>query len=136
MQKGLLIADVMASVCQSGIRLMSHLSILPTVFTRLDWLEQSLRDEGFTVHRDASLPIFGATQRVDLLASMASTHPIAWLRRPDGTIEMCGDLQRITLHAGLNRLLQRVSRRYSLLEAMDQIQQLDSFDAEVSLTTA
>ena len=116
---------------------MSHLSILPTVFTRLDWLEQSLRDEGFPVHRDASLPIFGARpQHVDLLAKLASSRPLAWLRRPDGAIEMCGDLQRISLQAGLNRRLQRVSRRYALLEAMDQIQQLDSFDAEVSLTTA
>jgi hypothetical protein len=47
-----------------------------------------------------------------------------------------GDLQRISLHTGLSGRLQRVSRRYALLEAMDQIQGLDPAVAQVSLTSA
>ena len=117
---------------------MSHLSILPTVFTRLDWLEQSLLDEGFTVGRDALLPVFGKdSQVVDLLARVDQSHPLAWVRREeDGAIEMLGDLQRISLHTGLSGRLQRVSRRYALLEAMDQIQGLDPAVAQVSLISA
>ena len=115
---------------------MSHLSILPTVFTRLDWLEQSLVDEGFTVGRGASLPVFGRDpQAVDLLASIDSSHPLAWVRRHDGSITMVGDLQRISLHTGLSGRLQRVTRRYALLEAMDQIQRLDPATAQVSLSS-
>ena len=115
---------------------MSHLSILPTVFTRLDWLEQSLVDEGFTVGRDASLHVFGRDpQAVDLLASIDSSHPLAWVRRHDGSITMVGDLQRISLHTGLSGRLQRVTRRYALLEAMDQIQRLDPATAQVSLSS-
>ena len=116
---------------------MSHLSILPTVFTRLDRLEQSLLHEGFTVHRDAFLPVFGKDpQSVDLLARLDASHPLAWVRRENGAIEMFGDLQRISLHTGLSGRLQRVSRRYALLEAMEQIQRLDPAVAKVSLTSA
>jgi hypothetical protein len=38
---------------------MSHLSILPTVFTRLDLLETALVLEGFDVIRQGVLPDFG-----------------------------------------------------------------------------
>ena len=116
---------------------MSHLSILPTVFTRLDWLEQSLLDEGFTVDRGAPLPVFGKDpQVVDLIARVDASPPLAWVRRGDGAIEMVGDLQRISLHTGLSSRLQRVSRRYALLEAMDQIECLDPAVAQVSLIAA
>ena len=48
---------------------------------------------------------------------------------------MVGDLQRISLHTGLSGRLQRVTRRYALLEAMDQIQRLDPSTAQVSLSS-
>ena len=39
---------------------MSHLSILPTVYTRTDLLEASLRDEGFNVVVGGLMARFGS----------------------------------------------------------------------------
>ena len=97
---------------------MSHLSILPTVFTRLDLLERALCDEGFTVKREAELDDFGSVPiNVDLLACIDGGRPLGWLTQPDGSIDMHGDLQRISTQIGLAERLQRVTRRYALLDA-------------------
>ena len=116
---------------------MSHLSILPTVFTRLDLLERSLIEEGFVVQTDGSLPDFGTSPRsVDLLARREGSRPLGWVHRDDGTIVMVGDLQRISLQSGMALRLQRVTRCYALLEALEQVEALASSDLNMSVTTS
>ena len=100
---------------------MSHLSILPTVFTRLDLLEAALIEEGFHVSQQTTLQAFDAEPRpVDLLAHGADGRPIGWTQGTSGVITMIGDLQRMSLQTGLPSRLQQLTRRYALLEAMDE----------------
>ena len=114
---------------------MSHLSILPTVFTRLDLLEKSLRDEGFDVRVDALLnDVIGPARHVDLLAIWPDCRPIGWVTDSDGTVAMHGDLQRISQSGGLSHRLQRVSRRYALLQALDDVKQLSIPAAQVTVS--
>ena len=114
---------------------MSHLSILPTVFTRLDLLEQSLRDEGFQVSVDGCLhDVAGPPRPVNLLATWSNCRPIGWVVGSDGAIVMHGDLQRISLQGGLSLRLHRVSRRYALLQALDDVRQLSLPSAQVSVS--
>ena len=101
---------------------MSHLSILPTVFTDLERLVQALSHEGFRVERRTQLRGFADdTHAVDVLATHGSVMPLGWTQREDGTIVMHGDIQRISRQPGLGQRLQRVTRRYALLHAMDQV---------------
>ena len=122
LQRGLVSLFVLARVSQSGVRFMSHLSILPTVFTDLERLIQALGDEGFTVERTTELHGFADdSHAVDVLASQGLAMPLGWTQREDGTIVMHGDIQRISRQPGLEQRLQRVTRRYALLHAMDQV---------------
>jgi hypothetical protein len=101
---------------------MSHLSILPTVYTRLDYLARALTQEGFKVQFGGYLDDVGAVPvPADLVASCGDCRPLGWSRQADGCICLCGDLQRISSHPGLEARLQRVARRYALLFAIDQI---------------
>ena len=101
---------------------MSHLSILPTVFTDLERLVRALRNEGFSVERTTELQGFADDSRtVDVLAAHGDAMPLGWTQREDGTIVMHGDIQRISRQPGLEQRLQRVTRRYALLHAMDQV---------------
>ena len=56
-----------------------------------------------------------------MLAVHGDSLPIGWSEQEDGTIVMHGDIQRICHQPGLENRLQRVSRRYCLLHAMDQV---------------
>ena len=115
---------------------MSHLSILPTVFTRLDLLERALRDEGFSVTQNADLDDFGTSPvRVDLLASLEGCRPLGWLTKADGSIDLHGDLQRISAHTGLAERLQRLTRRYALLDAFDKASDTSMPPMQVSFNT-
>ena len=106
---------------------MSHLSILPTLYTRLDLLESSLRDEGFDVSISALMDRFDQEPMVvDLLASLGSGPPLGWVLGADQGFRMVGDLQRISQHHGLDARLQRVARRYALREALDAAEQFPS----------
>ena len=58
---------------------------------------------------------------VDVLAFQGSAMPLGWTQREDGTIVMHGDIQRISRQPGLEQRLQRVTRRYALLHAMDEV---------------
>ena len=101
---------------------MSHLSILPTVFTDLGLLEQALFDEGFTVERTSELKGFADDSHVvDLHATHGVAVCLGWTKRQDGTIVMHGDIQRISHLPGIEKLLQRVNRRYALLHAINQV---------------
>lgn len=103
---------------------MSHLSILPTLYTRLDLLEASLRDEGFQVSITAVMERFDQEPMVvDLLASLGSGPPLGWVLGTDQCLHMVGDLQRISQHHGLDGCLQRVARRYALREALAATEQ-------------
>ena len=115
---------------------MSHLSILPTVFTDLERLVQALCDEGFTVERSTKLQGFADdSQAVDVLAFQGSALPLGWTQREDGTIVMHGDIQRISRQPGLEQRLQRVTRRYALLHAMDEVRLGGVGSAELILHT-
>ena len=97
---------------------MSHLSILPTVFTRLDWLEQLLL---MRVPMQGRTRPFSAEIRRLLICSQASILPIRW----PGFGVMTGPSRwsdpRISPHR-IEWSTATVTRRYALLEAMDQIQ--------------
>ena len=115
---------------------MSHLSILPTVFTDLERLVQSLCDEGFTVERSTKLQGFADdSHAVDVLAFQGSAMPLGWTQREDGTIVMHGDIQRISRQPGLEQRLQRLNRRYALLHAMDQVRLGSLGSSELILDT-
>ena len=114
---------------------MSHLSILPTVFTDLERLVQALCDEGFTVERSTELQGFADSYAVDVLAFQGSAMPLGWTQREDGTIVMHGDIQRISRQPGLEQRLQRVTRRYALLHAMDEVRLGGMGSAELILQT-
>ena len=102
---------------------MSHLSILPTAYTRADLLEAALHHEGFEVVKGAVMaPFNGKSHPVDLLANLPDGVPsLGWTMRSDGVITMVGDLQRLARHQGLEARLQRVARRYALLAALDSM---------------
>ena len=83
---------------------------------------RALRDEGFSVERTTELQGFADDSRtVDVLAAHGDAMPLGWTQREDGTIVMHGDIQRISRQPGLEQRLQRVTRRYALLHAMDQV---------------
>jgi hypothetical protein len=111
---------------------MSHLSILPTVFTNLDRLVRALRDEGFRVEQTTELKGFADdSHAVDVLAVYGDAMPLGWTQQQDGTIVMHGDIQRISHHLGIEQRLQRVSRRYALLHALDQVRFSEMGSAEL-----
>ena len=115
---------------------MSHLSILPTVFTNLELLEQALCDEGFTVERTTELKGFADDYHaVDVHATHGAAVSLGWTQRRDGTIVMHGDIQRISHKPGLEQRLQRVTRRYALLYAVDQLRLGAMGSAELILQT-
>ena len=72
---------------------------------------------------------------VDVLASQGSALPLGWTQREDGTIVMHGDIQRISRQPGLEQRLQRVTRRYALLHAMDEVRLGSLGSAELILDT-
>ncbi|MEC8441522.1 MAG: DUF1257 domain-containing protein [Cyanobacteriota bacterium] len=111
---------------------MSHLSILPTVYTRSDLLESSLRHEGFDVVLGAVMSHYnGDPVPVDLLARQGDAPSLGWIADCQGVLTMVGDLQRIARHHGLDARLQRVARRYALLSAVDA---MDGFTPSAELT--
>ncbi len=112
---------------------MSHLSILPTAYKRLDFLEKSLLHEGFDVVHGAVLaPFNGMAHPVDLLANLADDAPsIGWTQGSDGVMTMVADLQRLARHQGLDARLQRVARQYALLTALESV---DSFGTSATMT--
>lgn len=112
---------------------MSHLSILPTAYTRPDLLESSLRHEGFdVVHSAVMAPFNGKAHPVDLLAHLADDAPsLGWTQGSDGVMTMVADLQRLARHQGLDARLQRVARQYALLSALESI---DSFGSSAKMT--
>ena len=61
--------------------------------------------------------------------------PLGWTQREDGTIVMHGDIQRISGQPGLEQRLQRVTRRYALLHAMDEVRLGGMGSAELILQT-
>ena len=115
---------------------MSHLSILPTVFTDLECLVQALCDEGFTVERSTELHGFADdSHSVDVLAIQGSAMSLGWTQQEDGTIVMHGDIQRISRQPGLEQRLQRVTRRYALLHAMEEVRLSGMGSAQLILQT-
>ena len=81
-----------------------------------------MAQEGFQVQFGGCLDDVGsAPVPADLLAFCGDCRPLGWSRQADGSICLCGDLQRISSHTGLEARLQRVARRYALLFAIDQI---------------
>ena len=103
---------------------MSHLSILPTVYSNEDLLEASLRDEGFNVVVGGLMARFGRDPLlVDLLAEFGDSPSLGWIVGSDGVLTMVGDLQRIARHHGLEGRLQRVARRYAVRSALDAAEQ-------------
>ena len=92
------------------------------MYTRLDYLARALTQEGFKIQFGGCLDDVGSDPVLaDLVAYCGDCRPLGWSRQSDGSICLCGDLQRISAHPGLEARLQRVARRYALLFAIDQI---------------
>ena len=92
------------------------------MYTRLDYLARALTQEGFKIQFGGGLDGVGSDPVLaDLVAYCGDCRPLGWSRQSDGSICLCGDLQRISAHPGLEARLQRVARRYALLFAIDQI---------------
>ena len=102
---------------------MSHLSILPTAYTRVDLLEASLRDEGFDVVVGGLISRFGQEPLlVDLLARLGMPRPWAGVWEQMGSHHGGGS----ATHSPSPRTggkLQRVARRYALRAALDAAEQ-------------
>ena len=112
---------------------MSHLSILPTAYTRADLLEAALHHEGFDVVKSAVLaPFNGMSHPVDLLATLPDGAPsLGWALGSDGVITMVGDLQRLARDQVLEARRQRVARRYALRAALVS---MDCFGSSATMT--
>jgi len=115
---------------------MSHLSILPTIYTDLERLAQALGQEGFEVTAKGQLPGFGpSTIAVDLAATYGDSMVLGWVHQSDGSISLRSDLQRISRTTGLETALQRVARRYSLLTALAEVERQQLPTAALTVQT-
>ncbi len=103
------------------IKILSHLTILPTVFKQLNLLEASLTNEGFSVLRNVDIIDFeGKNINVDILATKNQHFPISWQKSDDGVISMITDLQRLSRDVEISSTLHKISQSYSLLYATQE----------------
>ena len=108
-----------ARVCQSEPRLMSHLSILPTVLRDSELLISSLRSMGFEPQLGGWVKGFAAErQRCTVQVTLSDGQTLAWQRQDDGRLALVADLQRLSRHQSVPALLTRLTRLYALQDAL------------------
>lgn len=108
---------------------MSHLTILPTVLRDADVLGATLSTLHLPWRHGGELVGFaGDRQPVTLQLQLKEGLGLGWVRQPDGSLALVGDLQRISRNTPLQRLLGRITRAYAARAALQ--------DASLALPTA
>ena len=93
---------------------MSHLSILPTVLRDETVLAQALTDLELCPQPAGLLIGFaGEQQPVSLRVQLPDGLQFGWVRQPDGSLALVGDLQRLSRSHAVQQLIGRITRRYA-----------------------
>lgn len=101
---------------------MSHLSILPTVLRDAELLASSLVSLGHQPRWGGDLVGFaGELQPVELQVCLGHGANLGWVRQPDGSLAVVGDLQRLSRSHSAQRLLAEITRSYAAQLALVQV---------------
>ena len=99
--------------------LMSHLTILPTVITDLDLLEETLLAEHYLVQRPGLIKAFGQDiYAAELVATDRSGLQMGWRWDADGSLALMLDLGQTKDSAGHQTRLKTILRAYALRSAL------------------
>ena len=98
---------------------MSHLTILPTVITDLELLEETLLAEHYLVQRPGLIKAFGEDIfTADLVATDRSGLQMGWRWDSDGSLSLMLDLGQTKDSAGHQTSLKTILRAYALRSAL------------------
>lgn len=101
---------------------MSHLTILPTVLRDEALLATSLELLGYQPRWGGELAGFGGElQAVVLQVVVGPGARLGWLRQPDGSLGLVGDLQRLSRSQSAQTLLGTITRTYAAQLALRQV---------------
>ena len=113
---------------------MSHLTILPTVITDLELLEETLLAENYLVQRPGLIKAFGQDiYSAELVATNRSGLQMGWRRDDDGSLALMLDLGQTRNSAGHKTHLKTILRAYALRSALRSADGV-SLDPSVSTT--
>lgn len=113
---------------------MSHLTILPTVITDLELLEETLLAEHYLVQRPGLIKAFGQDiYSAELVATDSSGLQMGWKWEADGSLALMLDLGQTKNSAGHKTHLKTILRAYALRSALRDADGV-SMDTSVSTT--
>jgi hypothetical protein len=113
---------------------MSHLTILPTVITDLELLEETLFAEHYLVQRPGLIKAFGQDVfPAELVATDSSGLQMGWRWDADGSLALMLDLGQTRNSAGHKTHLKTILRAYALRSALRSADGV-SLDPSVSTT--
>lgn len=113
---------------------MSHLTILPTVITDLELLEETLLAEHYFVQRPGLIKAFGQDiYPAELVATDSSGLQMGWRWDADGSLALMLDLGQTKNSAGHKTHLKTILRAYALRSALRAADGV-SLDPSVSTT--
>ena len=113
---------------------MSHLTILPTVITDLELLEETLLAEHYLVQRPGLIKAFGQEMYpAELVATDSSGLQMGWRWDADGSLALMLDLGQTRNSAGHKTHLKTILRAYALRSALRSADGV-SLDPSVSTT--
>ncbi len=113
---------------------MSHLTILPTVITDLELLEETLLAEHYLVQRPGLIKAFGQDiYPAELVATDSSGLQMGWRWDADGSLALMLDLGQTRNSAGHKSHLKTILRAYALRSALRSADGI-SLDPSVSTT--
>ena len=114
--------------------LMSHLTILPTVITDLELLEETLLAEHYLVQRPGLIKAFRQDVfPAELVATDSSGLQMGWRWDADGSLALMLDLGQTRNSAGHKTHLKTILRAYALRSALRSADGV-SLDPSVSTT--
>ena len=113
---------------------MSHLTILPTVITDLELLEETLLAEHYLVQRPGLIKAFGQDVfPAELVATDSSGLQMGWRWDADGSLALMLDLGQTKDSTGHKTHLNTILRSYALRSALRSADGV-SLDPSVSTT--
>ena len=113
---------------------MCHLTILPTVITDLELLEETLLAEHYLVQRPGLIKAFGQDVfPAELVATDSSGLQMGWRWDADGSLALMLDLGQTRNSAGHKTHLKTILRAYALRSALRSADGV-SLDPSVSTT--
>ena len=113
---------------------MSHLTILPTVITDLELLEETLLAENYLVQRPGLIKAFGQDiYPAELVATDSSGLQMGWRWDADGSLALMLDLGQTRNSVGHKTHLKTILRAYALRSALRSADGV-SLDPSVSTT--